>query len=170
MKVFLLKLFLVSLLGFSANKEAADHHPIFVSVTEIEHNGKEKLLEISCKIFTDDFEKALRTAYKTKVDLLNANTKPAMDKLVNNYLQKHLVIAVDGKACLLKFIGYEKIEEAIYAYFEVDNIVAPKKISITDDILYEYKKEQFSLLHVSVGGRRQSTKLGNPERQAVFAF
>lgn len=170
MKVFLLKLFLVSLLGFSANKKAADHHPIFVSVTEIEHNAKEKLLEISCKIFTDDFEKVLRTAYKTKVDLLNTNIKPAMDKLVNNYLQKHLIISVDGKTCLLKFVGYENIEEATYAYFEIDNITLPKKIAISDDILYEYKKEQFSLLHVTVGGKRQSTKMGNPEKLVVFDF
>ena len=39
-------------------------HPIFVSVTEIEHNAKDKTLEISCKIFTDDFEKTLRLTYK----------------------------------------------------------------------------------------------------------
>jgi hypothetical protein len=41
-------------------------HPIFVTVTEIEQNIKEKSVEISCKIFTDDFEKALRAAYKLK--------------------------------------------------------------------------------------------------------
>jgi hypothetical protein len=169
MKVFLLKLFLVSVLSLSEKKQA-DYHPIFVSVTEIEHNAKEKSLEISCKIFTDDFEKALRTAYKTKVDLLSMSTKPAMDKLVSNYVQKHLIIAVDGKTCVLKFIGYEKIDEAIYSYFEIENIVAPKKISVVDDILYEYKKEQFSLLHVTVGGKRESTKMANPERQVVFDF
>ena len=44
----------VSLLsGFSGNS----NHPIFMSVTEIEHNAKDKTLEISCKVFTDDFEK-----------------------------------------------------------------------------------------------------------------
>ena len=32
-----------------------DAHPIYVSVTEIEHNAAEKTLEISCRIFTDDF-------------------------------------------------------------------------------------------------------------------
>ncbi len=169
MKVFLLKLFFISFCSFSVNKEVG-YHPIFVSVTEIEHNAKEKSLEISCKIFTDDFEKALRMAYKTKIDLLNVSTKPTMDKLVSNYVQKHLVITVDGKVCILKFIGYEKIEEAIYSYFEIDNIVTPKKISITDDILYEYKKEQFSLLHVTVGGKRQSTKMGNPEKLVEMKF
>ena len=29
-------------------------HPFFISVTEINHNIKDKSLEVSCKIFTDD--------------------------------------------------------------------------------------------------------------------
>jgi hypothetical protein len=146
------------------------YHPLFVSVTEIEHNAKEKSLEVSCKIFTDDFEKALRAAYKTKVDLLDAKIKPAMDKLVSDYVLKHLQINVNGKAVALKFIGYERIEEGIYSYFEVANIALPKKIIVTNDILYEYKKEQIGLLHVTVGGKRQSTKLSNPEKIAVMEF
>jgi hypothetical protein len=135
-----------------------------------EHNAKTKSLEISCKIFTDDFEKALRATYKTKVDLLNGLLKADMDKLASDYVKKHLQIKVDGKHYVLKYIGYENIEEAIYCYFEIENIIAPKKLTITDDILYEYKKEQMSILHVTIGGKRQSTKLSNPEKFAEMKF
>ena len=41
-------------------------HPFHVSVVEINHNATDKTLEISCKIFTDDFEKVLAQNYKTK--------------------------------------------------------------------------------------------------------
>jgi hypothetical protein len=41
---------------------------------------------------------------------------------------------------------------------------------VRDNILYEYKKEQMSLLHVTVMGKRNSTKLLNPEELAVFNF
>lgn len=169
MQSFLFKCLFVSILSFSTHANVANH-PIFVSVTEIEHNAKTKSLEISCKIFTDDFEKALRAAYKTKVDLLNGSLKTEMDKLVSDYLKKHLLIKVDGKPYVLKYIGYENIEEAIYCYFEIENIVAPKKLTITDDILYEYKKEQISILHVTVGGKRLSTKLSNPEKVVEMMF
>jgi hypothetical protein len=155
--------------SFLSKPESAKH-PVFVTITEIEQNVKEKSVEISCKIFTDDFEKALRAVYKTKVDLLDDKTKPAMDKLVNDYVQKHLKISLDGKLYTLKYVGYEKIEEAIYSYFEIENIAIIKKISITDDLLYEYKKEQMSLLHVSVAGKRQSTKMTNPEKTANLVF
>lgn len=146
------------------------HHPIFVSVTEIEHNAKDKSLEISCKIFTDDFEKSLRNIYKTHIDLLDAKSKPLMNKFVGDYVQKHLKIKIDGKPVNLKYVGYENMEEAIYSYYQVDNISTIKKVEIADDILYEYKKEQFNLIHVIVGGKRQSTKLNYPESVALIEF
>ena len=157
-------------LAFIAVSAKSDHHPIFVSVTEIEHNAKDKTLEISCKIFTDDFEKTLRTVYKTHVDLLDPKIKPAMDKLVSDYVQKHLKIVVDGKPVSLKYAGYEKIEEGIYSYYQADNIPSVKKIEVTDDVLFEYNEQQMSLIHVIVGGERKSTKLNNPERVAEVEF
>jgi hypothetical protein len=149
---------------------AAPHHPIYVSVTEIEYNTKDKTLEISCKIFTDDFEKTLREAYKTYIDLLQPKDKNAMNKLVSDYVQKHLQIKVDEKAVALQFIGYEQEEEGIVSFYQVNNITAVKKLDITNNILYEYKKEQISIIHTHVNGNRKSTKLVNPEDKCSFVF
>jgi hypothetical protein len=164
----LFKWLLVPFVWFSLG--AKSHHPIFVSVVEIEHNAKEKSLEVSCKIFTDDFEKTLRAAYKTHIDLMDEKIKPAMDKLVNDYVQKHLKINADGKILALKYLGYERIEEGIYSYFEINNINSVKKITVSDNILFEYNKQQINLVHVIVGGNRKSTKLTNPESIATVEF
>ena len=145
-------------------------HPLYVSVLEIEHNAKDKTLELSCKIFTDDFEKTLRNAYHVHVDLLSSKEKEAMSKLVNDYVQKHLKISLEGKNATMRFLGYEQIEEGIYSYYQVDNVNTVKNISITDNILYEYKTEQIGLIHVIVNGNRKSTKLNNPDEKAVFVF
>jgi len=149
---------------------AAANHPIFVSVTEIEHNAKDKTLEISCKIFTDDFEKTLRKTYKGFVDLLQPKDKNAMNRLVSEYVQKHLLIKVDDKTVALQFIGYEQEEEGIISFYQVNNIAVVKKLDITDNILFEYKKEQISIIHTTVNGNRKSTKLVNPEEKASFGF
>ena len=145
-------------------------HPIFMSVTEIELNSKDKTLEISCKIFTDDFEKTLRQNYKTTVDLLKPKDKEAMNKLVSDYVQKHFSLTVDGKKAALQFIGYEQQEEGILSYYQVNNITAVKKLEITDNILYDYKKEQIGIIHVTVDGNRKSTKLNNPDDKCNFEF
>ena len=158
------------LIGSLVVSPASTYHPIFVSVTEIEHNAKEKTLEISCKIFTDDFEKTLRSTYKTYIDLLKPKDKNAMNKLVADYVQKHLLIKADGKTVALQFLGYEQDEEGIVSYYQVNNIASVKKLDITDNILFEYKKEQISIIHTIVNGNRKSTKLVNPDASAVFDF
>ncbi len=156
--------------GLFLNPASDNGHPIFVSVTEIEYNAKDKTLEISCKIFTDDFEKTLRQNYKTHIDLLQPKDKSAMNNLVNDYVQKHLQIKLEGKSVSLQFIGYEQQEEGIVSFYQVNNITALKQLAITDNILFEYKKEQISIIHVLVNGNRKSTKLINPEDKASFEF
>ena len=146
------------------------HHPIFVSVTEIEHNAKEKTLEISCKIFTDDFEKTLRAAYKTHIDLLDEKIKPSMDKFVNDYVQRHLKIVVDGKIVALKYLGFEKIDEGIYSYYQADNIITPKKIEVTDNVLLEFNSQQMNLVHITVAGERKSAKLAGNENKVTVQY
>ena len=158
------------LIGFAFIGLVNNHHPIFVSVTEIEHNASDKTLEISCKIFTDDFETALRKKHTVKVDLLDIKYKSAMSPLVNGYIQKHLSIFTDGKQARLQFLGFEQEEEGIVSYFEVKNIEKVKKIEVINDILYEEKPQQMEIIHVMVNGERKSSRLNNPDTKASFLF
>ena len=145
-------------------------HPLHVSVTEINHNVNDKTLEISCKLFTDDFERVLTQNYKTKVDLINPPDRPAMEKLVNDFIQSHITIKADGKSVKLSYLGYEKDNDAIYSYFQADNISSVKKIEVVNNILYEIFTDQINLMHVTVGGKRKSYKLDYPETKTEFGF
>jgi len=148
----------------------ATMHPIYVSVTEIQHNAKDKSLEVSCKIFTGDFENILKSKTKSKINLLQPSDKKQMEFLVNQYIQQHLKIKVDGVLKSMEFLGYEQNEDAIQSYFEIENVANLKKIDVQDDILYEYKSEQISIIHVVVNGNRKSTKLLNPESSFSLSY
>jgi hypothetical protein len=148
----------------------ATMHPIYVSVTEIQHNAKDKTLEISCKIFTSDFEAILKTKTKSKVNLLQPTDKTLMESLVNQYIQQHLKIKVDGNLKPMEFLGYEQNEDAIQSFFEIKDVATLKKIDVQDDILYEYKSEQISIIHVVVNGNRKSTKLVNPDNSVSLNY
>lgn len=146
------------------------NHPFYVSVTQIEENAKEKILEVSCKIFTDDFEKTLRMHYKDNVDLLNPADQSSMNKKVNDYISQHLKISIDGKAYPLIFLGYEQNEEAVECYFQVNNVSVNKSVSVFNNILFEYKPEQTNIVHVTVRGKRKSRQLINPDARTGFDF
>jgi hypothetical protein len=149
---------------------AEGFHPIHVSVTEINHNATDKTLEISCKLFTDDFEKVLAQIYKTKVDLINPQDRAAMEKLVNDFIQKHLVLKIDDRPVTLSYLGYEKDNDAVYSYFQVENISSVKKVNITNNILHEMFTDQINLMHIVVDGKRKSVKLDYPEKEAALNF
>lgn len=145
-------------------------HPFYVSVTEINHNSKEKILEISCKLFLDDLEKTLTNINKTAVDLTNVKDKSKTGKMISDYLVKHLQLKVDGKPVALQYIGYEKEKEAAWCYLQVNNVTSVKQLEINNTLLFEEFDGQISIMHVTVNGTRKSLRLNKPDAVAKFVF
>ena len=171
------KWFLFSLLSISSSLRTSDAptpseklHPFYVSVTEINHNAKEKTLEVSCKIFADDMEDVLKQNYKAIVDVGNEKQESQNGRMINDYIQHHLSLSVDGKAVPLHFVGFEKQSESLYCYFDVANVSSLKKLDINNSILQDFNNEQINIMHITVNGNRKSYKLDYPNKQASFAF
>ncbi|MEO5683762.1 MAG: DUF6702 family protein [Chitinophagaceae bacterium] len=145
-------------------------HPFYVSVTEINHNAKEKTLEVSCKIFLDDTEKTLKKQLNTAVELTNPKEPKKAQQQVGDYVKKHLSIKVDGKPVVLDFVGYEVEGASLWSYYQVNNIAGVHKIEVTNNLLYEMYDSQICIVHAQVGGNKKSTRVTNPETNMVFEF
>jgi hypothetical protein len=145
-------------------------HPFFVSVTEINHNAKNHSVEVSCRMFYDDLEKALEKHYHTHFDIVKPTNKAQVNQLLTDYIKKHLIIKADGHVLNLSFVGYEIQEDGAWSYFEVKGVNSIKKIEVHDDLLYTEHPEQINMLHVTVNGERKSAKVENPEADAVISF
>jgi len=149
----------------------ANIHPIHISTLEIEHNAADKNLEITCKIFWDDFETALtKTNNSKRVDLTNEKNLELNNKLISAYINNHLSLTIDGKPVSLNFVGFEKEDAVIYSYLEVNNISTVKKVSMTNNIMHDMFEDQTEIIHVIVNGNRKSTKLDYPAKTAEFSF
>jgi hypothetical protein len=145
-------------------------HPFHVSTTEINHNVAEKTLEISCRIFTDDFESALVKQYNTKADFSSTTLKSNMDSLAKKYVLLNLRLKAEGKPVTLNYLGFEKESEAVYVYLQADNVATAGKIDAVNSILHNLYDDQINIMHVIVGGNRKSSKLDYPNTQAAFVF
>ena len=166
---FVLSFLCLASLSFMPLEEATVH-PFYVSVVEINHNGTDKTLEISCKIFTDDFQKALGKAYNTSVDLINPKDRTAVEKQISDYISDHLSLIADNKPVKFQYLGYEISEEAVWSYLQVDNITSIKNLDIVNKILHDYTDKQVNIMHITVNGGRKSTKLDYPKTSASFSF
>ena len=145
-------------------------HPLYITVTEISHNAKDKTLEISCKTFTNDLETVLEKMAKTKVDLSDAAGKKSSDQLIGAYVEKHLQLKCDGKAVVLHFVGSEKEADGTWSYFQVNDIVTVKRIDVVNNLLYDGFEQEINIMHVTVGGERKSFRLDYPVAAASFQF
>ncbi|SMC90791.1 DUF6702 family protein [Pedobacter nyackensis] len=145
-------------------------HPFYVSVTEIVHNKNTGTVQVSVRIFFDDFEKALEKKYKTKVNILKPTDRKQVDALIALYIKDHLKISTNAKALDLKYQGYEIEEDAAWCYFESSKVAAVKQLDVKNDILFEQHSSQSNMIHVIVDGKRKSTKLDNPKSEASFSY
>ena len=145
-------------------------HPFYVSVTEIKHDAAAAEVQVSCRIFADDLENVLKKQYKLPVDIIHPTNRTQTDSLVSAYLNKHLLITIDGKALRLHYLGYKIEEEAAWCFLEAENIKTFKQIYVKNDILYTEHPNQINMIHALSGTARKSTKLDNPEANADIQF
>lgn len=161
---------LLLLVAFASFTQPSYRHPLHVSTTEIEFNSKEKSLEISCRIFTDDFETVLAKQFKSKIDLSKPAMHKAMDELVKKYINANLQYKVNGKVLNATYVGFEKDNEATNVYLEIDNVPALKNLNITNGILYDLYDDQMNILHVEKLGNRKSVRANYPTRELNVSF
>lgn len=145
-------------------------HPLHLSSTELNFNAKTSTIEVSCRIFTDDFEDLLGKKYKIKPDLSSAARHKDMDKLVNTYMSGHLQLAPNGKTTPLKYLGYENDNEAIIVFMESGPVKGVKKLDTTCTVLYDLYDDQTNIFHVTFNGNRKSAKLTYPDKVLTSNF
>jgi hypothetical protein len=170
MSNLLLKAFgILALMQFSFHP-LESRHPLHVSTTDINHNAKDQSLEITCRIFTDDFESILASKFKQKVDLLHPKSKKEMDELVAKYLNANLSFRVNQRLVQGNYIGYEIDREAVNVYLEITGINSLNTLSITNTILYDRFDDQMNIVHVAKSSARKSAKVNFPNRQMLITF
>ncbi|MFT3903657.1 MAG: hypothetical protein QM727_10805 [Niabella sp.] len=167
MAIFLNKWLMVPMLAFYllfSGNSGAVRHPYHVSATEMEYNAKEKQIEVSCKLFADDFEDVLTKLYKATSDFSNPALKNEMTALVKRYLTTHLSVRSEGRLLPLEVMGWEMDREAVYVYAlaRADYL---KNVVIENTILYDLFDGQANIVHFVYQGKRTSHKLNYPERK-----
>lgn len=144
-------------------------HPYYVTVTEIEYNRSVKALEISIRLFTNDIETVLKKKHaKKRIDLLTKGDKEPMEQLLNAYVNEHVKLQAETSLVGLSFVGYESKDDCIYVYYEAALEHEPAALTVTNNLLFEYKKEQISIIHYTFGKKRQSVRLNNPDDTFTF--
>lgn len=131
-------------------------HPIHLAITHVDFNPKSGSLEITHKIFIDDFELALKLYDNEAFQLGTEREVANADQFIKKYIEKQFQLKVDGKEVYGEYVGRESDLEAIWIYQEVKNVGKAEAIELDNNILLDLYDDQKNILHLKYGAQKQS--------------
>ncbi|NVK51589.1 MAG: hypothetical protein HWD85_01550 [Flavobacteriaceae bacterium] len=163
LKKYILLLAIVPLIAFSA-------HKYYLSLTQIEYNVKNKSVEIIINVFIDDLDTTLTKAHNKPFKLNSKREIKNVDNYFFDYLKKHVVFKIDGKAVNYKFIGKEYDTDVVFFYLEIENIKSIQEIEVVNTLLIKDFPDQKNLIKAKVNNKHKSALLTKKEQVAHFTY
>jgi hypothetical protein len=134
---------------------APARHAYHSTITELRYNPAKQQLELSVKVFTDDFEKALSAGQPTPVSLSAPGPRPLA--LTAAYLQRALQFKTAAGAPLpLQVLGLQAEQDGHWIYCKVPLPGLVPSVQLRQAMLLEVFGDQMNIVNIEAGGKKQS--------------
>ena len=158
---FISSIILLSIVLLFSSATIHKKHPIHVSVCDIKHNEEKNWMEITIKIFADDFEDLLFEQSEIQTLLGSNEEHIKTNDLIVDYLSRTLSFSIDGKKVAYSFVGKEVEELAVWCYLYIPEVTDMKSFTITNRVMMDWFKDQTNVVHVDYKGKLKSTFFSN---------
>ena len=137
-------------------------HDIHISKCDIKDDTEESALQITIHIFIDDLELSMERDGQANLHILTEKEHEDVDSLIENYINEHLIINVDGMLVKPYYLGKEISDDlmAAWCYLEVTDIPYIDYMEVTYDVLMELYNDQRNIVTVKK----------DKDRKAYFLF
>lgn len=147
-------------------------HKFYVSVTNVEYYDKGKALQITSRVFIDDFEKALEERYEvetllgTPEEILNAEV------YIEKYLNAKFLVKINGEAVRYQFLGKKYDNDIMICFLEIPEISIGQvnSIEIQNELLMDIFEEQKNILHFKILEKKKSFVLIRENNKGMLNF
>ncbi|MFN8358065.1 MAG: DUF6702 family protein [Spirosomataceae bacterium] len=131
-------------------------HAFHTSLTQIDHNPKEKSLEVSIRMFTDDLESTLSKENNGQRFRIENNDKN--DPFVERYVRKHFKLTnAKGQSKAYTYVGKENEGDATWVYIEIPLQESDiQGFKLQQDVLVDAFDDQVNIVNVTFKGERKS--------------
>lgn len=145
-------------------------HDYHTSLIEINYNPKNKSLEVSIRLFSDDLELALTKLNGGKKITLDSKTE-VIEPLLELYIKKNFAIVSPNKEVKkIKYYGKEKEAEATWVYVEVLDCAQIKDFTLFNTILIDLFSDQNNLVNIIYPSLKKTLVFDNKTRMQSWPF
>jgi hypothetical protein len=133
-------------------------HKFYISVTSIGYSEKDRALQITTRVFIDDFDRALLERYGIKGNLATEDEASQADEFIEKYLNAKFALAIDDKNVAYNFLGKIYDNDIMICYLEVPkiDIRAATTISVQNEVLMDIFEEQKNVVHFKIENQKKS--------------
>ena len=145
------------------------YHPVHVSVSTVDMDLKTGKINLSIKLFSDDFETIVNHKYNTDL-ALSRQVDPGDDiKYINEYIKSAFSMAINGEDIdELDFERQEMNEQAIWLFY---TYVYEKKIQtvhIVNLLMNDLYQDQTNLVIVCYQDQQKGYRLNNKNTEIAL--
>ncbi len=133
-------------------------HKFYVSVTNISYSEKDQSLQITSRIFIDDFEAVLLERYGIESHLATDTESKQANEYIEKYLKTKFLMFIDGEQRQYNFLGKKYDNDIMICYLEVPelDIDEVKSIEVQNELLTDLFDEQQNVVHFKIKGKKKS--------------
>ena len=133
-------------------------HKFYVSVTNISYSEKDQSLQITSRIFIDDFEQVLLERYGIEAYLATDSETALADEYIEKYLKTKFLMFVNGEQKQYKVLGKKYDNDIMICYLEIPEIHIEKikSLAVQNELLTDLFDAQQNVVHFKVKGKKKS--------------
>lgn len=136
-------------------------HPFHSSVGDCVFNSKEKIWEISIRMFQDDLTVSLSQFTGAPFSFQKT---PNIDLSLEKYIRNYFGIQVNQKRITpYRWIGWEEVDDMIWVYLEIPSEQDLSGVFIENSLLADSFPDQTNLLQVVRNTQKRSYLFRNKE-------
>ncbi|MFK7001833.1 DUF6702 family protein [Flavobacterium oreochromis] len=145
-------------------------HKFYVSIYQINYEPEKKRLQITTRIFIDDFNQVLFSKYHIKTALGEKEETERDVELMKKYLHETFKIKINGKFKSLYFVQKEIEGNVLVGYYKIENVSKLKLLEIYNNALLELNDEQQNLIHINNKGMKNSFLFSGNNTSGVLKY
>ena len=157
--------FIVSLLFVQATT-----HPYYVSTLEIDYRPDRAALQITMRVFTDDWQLMLNTHYDKNFRLDPDTDEEQMVIHSTDYLQQFLQFNLNGTDVTPSVLGKEYQDDQLVLYLEIAGVVELQTLAVSNRILLVELEGQQNIVRIKTPTKRKSFLQSQGHVRDVFRF
>ena len=146
-------------------------HKYYISVTQVDYVASQQPVQITTRVFIDDFEAVLRERYDESITLMTDNDEAkTVDPYIKQYLSEKIKIKINGKPVNVTFIGKTYDTDIMRCYLEIENVSSIKSIEIVNQVLFDMFEDQQNIIKTKINNKQKSFMLVKQKDTAMLNF